>query len=63
MLGHNFNKNFNTFLVVILNLGHHDFLEQKYFYFIWDKIARQHRKPFGLFYSVETCVPAESFNP
>jgi len=31
--------------------------------FLWDKIARPHRKPFGLFYPLETCFSAESFHP
>jgi len=30
---------------------------------LWDKIARLHRKPFGLFYPLETCFSAESVHP
>jgi len=30
---------------------------------LWDTIARPHRKPFGLFYPLETCFSAESFHP
>jgi len=30
---------------------------------LWDKIARPRKKPFGLFYPLETCFSAESFNP
>ena len=32
-------------------------------YILWDKIARPHRKPFGLYYPLETCFSAESFHP
>ena len=30
---------------------------------LWDKIARPHRKPFALFYPLETCFSAKSFHP
>jgi len=30
---------------------------------LWDKISRPHRKPFGLFYPLETCFYAKSFQP
>ena len=31
-------------------------------YFLWDKIARPHRKPLGLLYPLETCFSVESFH-
>ena len=30
---------------------------------LWDKIARPHRKPFGLFYPLETCFSSYYFQP
>jgi len=32
-------------------------------FILWDNIARPHRKPFGLFYPLETCFCDESFHP
>ena len=36
-------------------------LSQHSIFLLWDKIARPHRKPFGLFYPLETCFSSYFF--
>jgi len=44
-------------------LGAQNLISETIHFFLWDKIARSHGKPFGLFYPLETYFSAEYFHP